>query len=231
MIRRESRDCKWSYKSYKYFIGWVQLLAQVERSYRSAAAAALTNASNLLADAKLLQEHSRLPRATALAILGTEKCSKAIAYALGGIHHGNETLQTNLLTRHTVKYLLAASIEGADIVTNENAEVWPSSKERVINIFIELASTPLSDATAEEYARSHRSLPILTGSQIKNAAFYVSLNAAGEIELPERINKWASFEIIGLEALVETFNPLQNILLDEPALSEFSEIIRSKIRR
>jgi AbiV family abortive infection protein len=209
----------------------VQLLAQVERSYRSAAAAALTNASNLLADAKLLQEHSRLPRATALAILGTEKCSKAIAYALGGIHHGNETLQTNLLTRHTVKYLLAASIEGADIVTNENAEVWPSPKERVINIFIELASTPLSDATAEEYARSHRSLPILTGSQIKNAAFYVSLNAAGEIELPERINKWASFEIIGLEALVETFNPLQNILLDEPALSEFSEIIRSKIRR
>jgi hypothetical protein len=148
-----------------------------------------------------------------------------------GIHHGNETLQTELLTRHPVKYLLAASIEGADIVTSENTEVWPSPKERVINIFIELASTPLSDATAEEYARSHRSLPILTGSQIKNAAFYVSLNAAGEIELPERINKWASFEIIGLDALVETFSPLQNILLDDPAWSEFSEIIRSKIPR
>jgi hypothetical protein len=152
-----------------------------------------------------------------------------------GIHHGNETLQTELLTRHPVKYLLAASIEGADIVTSENTEVWPSPKERVINIFIELASTPLnellSDPTAKEYARSHKLLPILTGSQIKNAAFYVSLNAAGEIELPERINKWASFEIIGLDALVETFSPLQNILLDDPAWSEFSEIVRSKIPR
>jgi len=116
MIRRESRDCKSSYKSYKCFIGWVQLLAKVERSYRFAAAAALTNASNLLADAKLLQEHTRLSRAAALAVLVTEECSKAIAYALGAIHHGNETLQVKLLTQHPVKYLLAASIEGADIV-------------------------------------------------------------------------------------------------------------------
>ena len=235
MIRRESRDCKSSYKSYKYFIGWVQLLAQFERSYRFAAAAALTNASNLLADAKLLQEHTRLSRAAALAVLGTEECSKAIAYALAAIHHGNESLHAILVTKHPVKYLLAASIEGADIVTSENGEVWPSPKERIINIFIELASTPLNDllseATAKEYAQSHKSLSILTGSQIKEAAFYVSLNAAGDIELPERIDKWASSEIISLESLLETFGPLQNILLEDPPWSEFSEIIRSKIPR
>lgn len=108
----------------------MQLLAQIERSYRFAAAAALTNASNLLADAKLLQEHPRLSRAAALAVLGTEECSKAIAYALGAVHHGNESLHAILLTKHPVKYLLAASIEGADIIASENAGVWPSAKDR-----------------------------------------------------------------------------------------------------
>lgn len=101
----------------------------------------------------------------------------------------------------------------------------PRQKIGVVNIFTELASTPLNDllseATAKEYAQSHKSLSILTGSQIKEAAFYVSLNAAGDIELPERIDKWTSFEIIGLESLLETFGPLQNILLEDPAWSEF----------
>ena len=113
-----------------------------------AAAAALTNANELCAEAKLLAENEHKPRAAALAVIGLEEFAKAVAYTLAAIFPEQSVDIRQRLLKHDVKHWIADTFEGAQIEIEEWPRVvfqdtgsWPPSEEVLLHVFIRLSKS------------------------------------------------------------------------------------------
>ena len=111
------------------------------KTFRMAAVAALTNANELCAEAKLLAENEHNSRAAALAVIGLEEFAKAVAYALAAIYPEQSSEIRQRLLNHDVKHWIADTFEGAQIVTEE----WP------LILFQETGSWPPPEEGPSEY--------------------------------------------------------------------------------
>lgn len=93
------------------------------------AAAALTNANELSAEAKLLAENGHNSRAAALAVIGLEEFAKAVACTVAAIFPEQSNDLWSRLSDHNVKQWIAEIFEGVedlmDVVSGESASILP----------------------------------------------------------------------------------------------------------
>lgn len=215
------------------------------KTFREAAAAALANGHGLYAEAKLLAENNHSSRAAALAVIGVEEFAKSVAYTLSAIFPEQSDGIRNRLIQHDVKHWVADVFEGAQIVTDDlpfivfqETGMWPSSREVLTNIFVELSRNGLSGVVPNvQQAKEHRKKSKFENDQyiatpfIKDAAFYVDISSTGEVLSPSRVERFANAEIGGLEWYLDHSRTLQEVLLDGQIWERFSNEVRSRIDR
>jgi AbiV family abortive infection protein len=148
-----------------------------------AAAAALTNASELCAEAELLAKNGHNSRAAVLAVIGLEEFAVSVAYTAAAIFPGQSSGLRDRLNDHNVKHWIAAAFDGPEIVT--------SDKESLRNTFRELlksrwGSFVLTKVLAKEATKKSQELlndpqlhvlttELITTPLIKNAALYMDI--------------------------------------------------------
>ena len=97
------------------------------KTFRMVAAAALTNANELSAEAKLLAENGHNSRAAALAVIGLEEFAKAVACTVAAIFPEQSNDLWSRLSDHNVKQWIAEIFEGVedlmDVVSGESASI------------------------------------------------------------------------------------------------------------
>ncbi len=212
--------------------------------FREAAVAALANAHELYAEAKLLAEKDHSSRAAALAVIGVEEFAKSVVYTLAAIFPEQSDGIRNRLIRHDVKHWVADVFEGAKIVTDEwplivfqETGIWPSSQQVLADIFVELSRNGLSKVVPnDQQAEKHRKESKFKNDQniatpfIKNAAFYVDISLTGEVLSPGRVDKFTNAEIEDLEWYLDHSSALREVLSDDPVWGRFSDGVRSRVR-
>jgi hypothetical protein len=133
--------------------------------------------------------------------------------------------------------------EGAEIMTDEwplivfqETGMWPSSEERLIDIFVELSRDGVTgvvpnDQQAKEHHKRIKSEPeeYLSTPFIKDAAFYVDISSTGEVLSPNRVDRFANREIAGLEWYLGYSRSLQEALSDDQKWERFSAGVRSRV--
>lgn len=210
------------------------------KTFRMAAAAALTNANELCAEAKLLAENGHNSRAAGLAVIGLEEFAKAVVFALAGIFPEQSSEMRQRLLNHDVKHWIADTFEGAQIVTDEwplilfqETGSWPPAEEVLRNIFVELSKrewvslVPLqAEAEAHRKKMKSENKEFVQTPYLKNAAFYVDIYSDGEVLLPTRVDRFAVSEIQGLAWSLRKSHPLLEILSDEEKWTKFAEGVR-----
>ena len=213
--------------------------------FRAAAVAALANAHELYAEAKLLAEEDHSSRAAALAVIGVEEFAKSGVYTLAAIFPEQSDGIRNRLIRHDVKHWVANVFEGAQIVTDDwpliifqETGIWPSSQQVLTDIFVELSRNGLSgvvpnDQQAKEHSKKSKfeTDQYIATPFIKNAAFYVDISPTGEVLSPGRVEKFTTAEIGGLEWYLDHSSILREVLSDDPVWERFSDEVRSRVQR
>lgn len=216
------------------------------KTFRRAAAAALTNANELCAEAKLLAENEHSSRAAALAVIGLEEFAKAVACTVAAIFPEQSSDLWNRLNAHNVKQWIYQTFEGIEdqinVVSDESGVHSSLEPEAVLlETFRTLSKsewgsvipTKKSANAAARKAqdslndpRMHARLPeIMTTPFIKNVAFYVDVEK-GEILQPSRVDRYANYEIHGLTWSLEHSSPLKQILSDDHKWVAFAEAVR-----
>lgn len=215
------------------------------KTFREAAVAALTNAHELYAEAKLLAENDHTSRAAALAVVGLEEFAKSVVYTLAAIFPEQSDGIRKRLIRHDVKHWMANVFEGAQIVTDEGplivfqeTGIWPSSQQVLTDIFVELSENGLSGVVPnDKQAKEHRENSKFENDQyiatpfIKDAAFYVDISPTGDVLSPGRVERFANAEIGGLEWYLDHSSILREVLSDDPVWERFSYGVRSHFQR
>jgi AbiV family abortive infection protein len=214
------------------------------KTFREAAVAALANAHELCAEAKLLAENNHTSRAAALAVIGVEEFAKSVAYTLAAIFPEQSDGIRGRLILHDVKHWVANVFEGAQIVTDEwplivfqETGMWLSSQQVLTDIFVELSRNGLSGVVPnDEQAKEHNKKSKFENDRhiatpfIKNAAFYVDISPTGEVLSPGRVERFANAEIGGLEWYLDHSSTLREVLSDDPVWERFSDEVRSHFR-
>lgn len=169
-------------------------------TFRKAAVAALANAHELYAEAKLLAENNHTSRAAALAVIGVGEFAKSVAYTLAAIFPEQSDGIRSRLIQHDVKHWVANIFEGAQIVTDDwplivFQETWmrPSSREVLTEIFVELARNGLSGVVPNiQQTKEHRKKSKFENDQyistpyVKDAAFHVDIPSTGQVLSPTK---------------------------------------------
>ncbi len=215
------------------------------KTFREAAVAALANADELYAEAKVFAENNHSSRAAALAVIGVEEFAKSVAYTLSAIFPEQSDGIRSRLIRHDVKHWVANKFEGAQIVTDDlplivsqATGMWPSSREVLADIFVELSRNGLSEVVPDaQQAKEHRKKnepedgEYITTPFVKDAAFYVAILSSGEVLSPNRVERFANAEIGGLEWYLDDSRALQEVLQDDQIWGRFSDGVRSRVER
>ncbi len=220
------------------------------KTFRLAAVAALTNANQLCAEARLLAENEHNSRAAALAVIGLEEFAKAVACTVAAIFPEKSSDLGNRLNAHNVKQWIYQTFEGIQIQVQDWLNVVPYesgagspiepetilletfrtlSKSRWGSVVPTKNSADSAAKQDQKYLndpRMHaRPTEIMTTPFIKNVAFYVDVKK-GEVLLPNRVDRYANYEIHGLTWSLEHSSPLKQILSDDHKWEAFADAVR-----
>jgi AbiV family abortive infection protein len=206
-------------------------------TYRKVAFECFSNAKSLHDEACLLADEGHRPRAAALAILGLEEFSKAIAYSLAALLPGKEHIlaDRDQLRKHEVKHLVTAAAEAAEIETHEYRLVvsqeagFPLTERERLGILFDwlvkhdVACVVADSEGAKRFFRELRKdlTDFLPEPDVKNAALYVDIGPGGEVLTPSRIEERAASAILGLEWFLDVYAALPDVLEDNAAWGDF----------
>ena len=213
------------------------------KTFRMTAVAALTNASELCAEAELLGENGHNSRAAALAVIGLEEFSKTVACTLAGIFPEQSDAVWNRLNDHNVKQWIYQTFAGLEDQICES-DVYSSLEPKAVLLetFRALSKSEWGNVVPTKKSanaaakndqeslndpRMHaRPTEIMTAPFIKNAALYVDVEK-GELLLPSRIDRrHANYEIRGLAWSLEHSPLLRQILSDDHQWEAFAGAVR-----
>lgn len=221
------------------------------KTFRMVAAAALMNANELCAEAKLLAENEHNSRAAALAVIGLEEYAKAVACTVAAIFPGQSNDLWNRLNDHNVKQWIVQTFDGVESEVEDGIDgiSWESgvySPLKTESILLEIFRTLSKSSwgsfiptknSANSAARKDqkflndpnmhaRPTECITTPFIKNAALYVDLSEKGEVLSPNRIDGNTQAEIGGLAWSLRRSDPLIGILSNEEKWKWFAKHIR-----
>ena len=220
------------------------------KTFRMTAVAALTNASELCAEAELLGENGHNSRAAALAVIGLEEFAKAVACTLAGIFPEQSDALWNRLNDHNVKQWIVQTFDGVecevqvgiDGIRWESEGYSPLAAEAVLlEIFRTLSKSTwgsfIPTRKAAKFAAKNdqewlndpqiHALPTdyITTAFIKNAALYVDLSEESAVLVPSRVDRYTKAEIGGLAWSLRRNDTLIDILSNEEKWEWFAKHI------
>ena len=220
-----------------------------EEDFRRAALAAFENARSLHEEAVCLVENGYPARAVALAVIGLEELAKAIVYTMGALLPAERRMlmdRMRVLGDHKAKHLIALAAEVAQISTADAiAALRQATGEPVVGhdflviLFRELVRQGVSKLVGNreqavtfyrEFSDTRPSDPTLIHeTQLKNAALYVDLTAAGEVLTPERTHS-AAGQVLGLRWFFAQYGWLPHALTDDLEWKRFAAAVRGYLR-
>jgi len=122
------------------------------------------------------------------------------------------------------------------LIVFQETGAYPSAQERLIDIFVELSKDGIkkvvpNDQQAKEHRKSMKceNKEYITTPYTKDAAFYVDILPTGEVLLPNRVDKFANSEILGLEWYLDQSHSLREILADGKKWEQFHAAVHSRV--
>lgn len=216
-----------------------------------AAAAALTNASELCAEAELLAKNGHNSRAAVLAVIGLEEFAKAVACTVAAIFPEQSNDLWNRLNDHNVKQWIIQTFDGVESEVEDGIDgiSWgsgvhcaPEADAILLEIFRTLSKSdwgsfiPTKKAAKSAAKKDQETLndpkihalptDYITTAFIKNAALYVDLSEKGEVLSPNRIYRNTQAEIGGLTWSLRHSGSLLGMLSNEKKWEWFAKHIR-----